>query len=400
MMTWIVCVLVAVAVYSVPAADVSVKKPSAAKTAIDLSGLQVAGDDASRLFGQTLERDLVRSGWFGIAMPGKGLIVLDGTCELRGDALAVRCRVRHVATGREYIDEKYRGSADEARRLAHRVADEIVRAVKDVRGIAATRLALIRRVDGRRGLYVCDIDGFNMVEVTNDGAVCLGPAWTPDGNALFYTSYHRGFPDIYRIDLTSGRRTRVLGFRGLNTGAAVAPDGRSIVATLSKDGNPDLYVMALASPRITRVTATTHAAEASPSWSPDGGRIVFVSDQSGSPQLYVATRAGGERRRITLRGRENVAPDWGPDNRIVYSSRREGHYQICLIDPRTRREEQLTSEDVDYEEPCWAPDGRHIACTRTENHRSDIYILDTQGDPPIRLTTLKGDWYSAAWSSR
>ena len=131
---------------------------------------------------------------------------------------------------------------------------------------------------------------------------------------------------------------------------------------------------------------------------PDGNQIAFVSDTSGRPQIYIMNRRGGERRRISLHGSENVAPDWGPDGRIVYSSRRFGRYQLFLYDPRTDKEEGLTQEAVDHEDPSWAPDGRHVCYTREEAYRQQVYVLDTISRRSIRLTRYEGSWYAAAWS--
>ncbi|NIY17521.1 MAG: biopolymer transporter Tol, partial [Nitrospinaceae bacterium] len=119
---------------------------------------------------------------------------------------------------------------------------------------------------------------------------------------VYYTSLVGGFPDVYRIDLQSRKRTRVARHPGLNTGGVVSPDGRKLALILSRDGNPELYVQQLPAGRLTRLTRTTHAAEASPSWSPDGSQIVYVADTSGSPQLYILSARGGQARRVTFRG--------------------------------------------------------------------------------------------------
>ena len=151
---------------------------------------------------------------------------------------------------------------------------------------------------------------------------------------------------------------------------------------------------------LVKITRTPYAAESSPSWAPDGDQIVFVSDKGGSPQLYVTGSGGGEAKRITWKGNENVAPDWGPDGRIVYTSRREGKYHICIFDPKNGKTTQLTTDWADYEDPSWAPDSRHVVCSKTVSYHSDLYILDTLGDPSLRLTTIQGEWYSPDWSSK
>lgn len=393
--------LVLILPFSVNGADVQVVKPGAAKSAIDLSGFKESRESTAATFRKTLEDDLKRSGWFEIAGQGQGVIAVSGSCEESRGRLRVKCDVKNTATAEKYFSRTFREESGNARRLAHVVADEIVRAVKQRRGIASTRIAMIGSRGGHKDVYICDADGRNFTRVTKTGTLCISPNWGPNADNLVYTSFHGGFPDVYMIDLVTNTRRRIAGYPGLNAGADVSPDGKSVALTLSKDGNPDLYILNLRKGgRLARLTRTRYAAEASPSWSPDGKQVVFVSDKSGSPQLYIIEWTGKGQRRITFRGNESVAPDWGPDGRIVFSSRRGGRYHICVITPETRRGEQLTSGSVDHEEPSWAPDGRHIVYTHTEGYRSDLYVLDSLGDLPVRLTAVEGNWYSPAWSPK
>ncbi|MBU1910540.1 MAG: Tol-Pal system beta propeller repeat protein TolB, partial [Verrucomicrobia bacterium] len=154
----------------------------------------------------------------------------------------------------------------------------------------------------------------------------------------------------------------------------------------------------MAGGQLTRLTTSPQAAEASPCWSPDGNRIVYVSDQPGTPQLYTISRSGGRPQRLTSRGLENVAPDWGANGWIAFASKVGGRYQICIMNPDTQEIRQLTADGADYEDPSWAPDGRHIACARTAGYRSAIYLVDTMGDPPLPLLNTSGDWFSPSWA--
>jgi TolB protein len=301
------------------------------------------------------------------------------------------------------MNETFQNSSARAVSLAHKVSDAIVWSVKQRKGIASTRIVMIGSRDGRKDLYMCDYDGRNLTKTTQDGAICLSPNWHPDGEKIVYTSHHEGGrPMVFMIDLASKARMKIAGYPGLNAGADVSPDGGSVALTLSKDGNPELYTVGLGGGRLTRLTVSQRATEASPTWSPDGKSIAYVCDKGGSPQIYIKSRNGGDDRRVSLIGGENVAPDWGPDNRLVWTTRRGGRYQLCVMDPARGREDIVpdTNDGFDYEDPSWAPDARHIVCARTGSFHSDVYVLDTMGDPPIRITTLKGDWYSPAWSPK
>ncbi len=375
------------------------KSGASGKLSVDLSGIALSGGNAG-LFKKTLEDDLDRSGWF-MMVAGKGAITVAGSCNDSGSALSVQCAVTKTATGEEYMSKNFRGESNGARRLAHQVADEIVLAVKGVRGMASSRILMIGSIGGRKDLYMCDADGGNVVQLTRDGtAARSGPGWSPDGNSLVYTSYQSGFPDVYLVDLTTYERRRISAYPGLNCGASFSPDGRQIALTLSKDGNPDLYIISLRGGNPARLTRTRNASESSPSWSPDGSQIVYVSNSAGLPQIYVISEATGEQKRITYRGSENVAPDWGTNGIIAFCRREGGRYQIWITDPETGKEKAVATDNADYEDPSWAPDGRHIVCSRTSGYHSEVYILDTMGDPPVRLTKLQGEWYCPAWSPK
>ncbi len=380
-------------------AQVRVTKGAGQKSAMDLTAFS-AGSGAAAVFRKTLEEDLVRSGWFIPVAAGRGEFRLEGDSSDDGADVRAACRLYDTATRRSYLSKSYRTVRTDARRLAHQVADDIIRAVTGRPGLLSTRLVVVGNRTGRKELYLCDSDGHNLVQLTKDRSISLAPKWGPDGDRLVYTSYLKGYPDLYLIDLPTGNRQRVSSSPGLNTGGDISPSGREMALILSKDGNPELYIMNLRTRALTRVTTTPRAAEANPTWSPDGKRICYVSDQSGTPQLYIVSRDGGRPSRLTARGSENVAPDWGANGWIAYTSRTGGRYQVWMANPDTMEFRQVTADDADYEDPAWAPDGRHLACGRTRQRRSSIYLLDTAGDAPIALLDAEGNWFSPAWSPK
>jgi TolB protein len=373
-------------------AQVRVVKSTDRKITIDLSGLRTATDAASQTFIKTLEKDLRLSGWFD-PVRGGGEIRLNGTTTSSGSDMKASGQVIRLNDQTILLSKSYSG---QSRVIAHRMADDIVQAVTGHKGIASMRIVLVGNRTGKKELYLCDSDGGEVRQLTGEGHIAIGPNWGPDGNSIVYTSYMRDFPDICRIDLNRNQRTSLANYSGLNTGASISPDGKDLALILSKDGNPELYIKNIRSGKLTRLTNSPRAAEASPDWSPDGSQLVYASDQGGTgrPQLYIISREGGTPRRISNRGTENVAPDWGSNGLIACASRSGGQYVIAVIQPSSGQMSYLVSDGADYEDPSWAPDGRHIVAARSIKYQSSIYLLDTVSDRPVALLQGSGSWYS------
>jgi len=379
------------------AADIVISKGSG-KTGVDLSTLQVGQDPASREFLAVLQTDLLRSGWVEKGLPQASDYAVVGSVVSDGASIRAALQLMQKSSRRVLLNQPYNGDGAGIRRLAHRVADDIVYAITGRKGFASSKLVMVGTRSGHKELYMADSDGRGIYALTGDKTVSIAPRWSKDGQQIYYTSFLRNFPAIYRIDLATRKRTRVSNFAGLNTGGAISPDGRDMAVILSKDGNPDLYVMKLSDGSLTRITSTPRAVEASPCWSPDGRQLVYVSDQTGTPNLFVVSRSGGQPRQVTTRGRQNVSPDWGPHGDIAFSTLVGGKFQVSVVNPQTMEIRQITSDYADHEDPTWAPNGRHIACAKSVQYKSKVYLIDTMGDPPILLTDYEGDWYAPKWS--
>ncbi len=386
------------AALSVTAQDVVVvRKGLAEKATIDLAGLAVGGGPPT-VFMQVLRSDLDRSGWFRVAGGGAEFRVSGDVAEAGGQVTA-RLTLTDAGRGAVLLGRSYSGAAPQVRALAHRAADDIVKAVTGREGFASSRLVVVGNRTGRKELYICDSDGQNLVQLTQDRSISLYPRWGgADNEFITYTSYLRGYPAAWRIRVTTGERHMLAGFPGLNAGPALSPDGRAVALILSRDGNPELYVQSPPGGGFARVTRTPTAAESSPTWSPDGSQICYVSDESGKPQLYIVSRAGGPGRRVTSRGVENVAPDWGPDGRIVFATGGGSRFRLAVLDPSSLASTLIGFDDASYEDPSWARNGRHVACARVEGHRSAIWLIDTVSGERIPLLSGSGDWFSPDWT--
>lgn len=378
---------------------IRIVKPGSEQTGLDFSGFAAADASATTFF-RSLRTNLLLSSLLRDAPPSGADFRITGEGQASGDTLTVTVEVVNRPGTRRTFGKRYSARVGQEAQLGRLVCDDILEALTGRPGFASRRIVFVGEKPGTRGkdLYSIYPDGGGMIPLTRDRSVVVGPAWAPDGKSLVYTSFHRGFPDIYEHRLNPPGRRVISNSSGLNSGGALSPDGKHLAMILSRDGKPELYIKHLASNRLTRLTQTPMSAKSSPSWSPDGNEIVFTSSHQGSPQLYLISRNGGSPVRITRGGGENVSADWGPSGLIAFTRRRNGLYQVAVLDPRSREIRFVSPPTADYEDPSWAPDGIHLVASRTFRGRSSLSLLDIAGKADKTVLQGDGDWYMPDWS--
>lgn len=352
---------------------------------------------------EVLKNDVRLSGYLALAQSSDAEFVQQGSVRADRGGLTIDCSVTEKATKRTVLSQSYPASAQDLRRAAHVISDDIVKAVTGQRGIAQTKIAFVWTHGKAKELAVMDYDGYNARQLTYDKSISVHPRWSPDGRRIIYTSFLQTFPDVLEADLYTTKRRRIASFPGLNSGAVFSPDGQSIALTLSKDGNPELYTMNANGGSLQRLTRTA-GAESSPTWSPDGQSITYVSDDRGSPQIYQISREGGEPTRLTVSPAYNTEPDWSRPpsgsnmaSMLAVTSRVAGRFEIGIYDSATRAVVPKVADDADNADPSWAPNGRFLVFTKTRRWRSRLYLLDVLTGEQVELPAVEGDASEPAW---
>src|SRR2546425_2087551 len=288
-----------------------------------LSGNDTAG--AAKLLASVAGADLTFSGLFSVvagtgAIPPNNPAMLEqswrefaaagahaglhGLLTVRSDRLEGEMRLYDLTTPdhRLIATKKFETPIALPRRLAHKIADEVVLQFTGEPGIVDTKLAYVTGPRGAKEIVMADYDGIGPAPVTRNGSINLMPVWSPDARSLAYTSYKQGYPDLYRGFPFERRPEQTLAaFVGINSSPAFSPDGKSLALTLSMHGNPEIYVLTLATGTMRRLTRNA-GIDTEPTWSPSGRQLAFISDRNGSPNVYVMDETGTSVRQLTSGG--------------------------------------------------------------------------------------------------
>ncbi len=135
-----------------------------------------------------------------------------------------------------------------------------------------------------------------------------------------------------------------------------------------------------------------------PAISPSGTKIAMISDRSEYVDLYLFSTINGRIIKRLIRGgrsggfeglhliRPGVA--WSPDEKIVaVVATAKGRDNITLIDVNNGKVVRRISGNLDaIYTPKFSPDGKKLVFVGVKNGFSDIYVVETEGGMPKRLT--------------
>ena len=170
---------------------------------------------------------------------------VEGTLRIEGTEFIAEATVWDLAGCVRKLRRRYRqaSSADPVI-LAKRMADDIVELFTGMLGVSSTELAFVSKRGGNPEIYVMDANGGNQRAATANRSINNFPSWSPDGQAIVYTSYRiENRPMLYLSTRGQGKPGRILSelaqmplYR-----AVFSPNGRQLAIVMSPHGITELY---------------------------------------------------------------------------------------------------------------------------------------------------------------
>ena len=260
------------------------------------------------------------------------------------------------------------------------------------------RIVFTSNRDGDWDIYSMDVNGGNLLQLTDHPASDEYPACSPDGRRIAFTSERGVTQDLYVMDSDGDNVIRLTHDNFIESRPSWSPDGTRITFGVFRffDGNSEIYAMDADGNNLTRL-AKHKWHDVVPSWSPDGRKIAFVSVRDGgfnTPQhIFVMNADGTERRNLTddTHLTRSWGPTWSPDGRkIAFSSRRlfrDGQRDDIFVMTADGKELEQLTKDGRSRSPVYSPDGTKIAFVLGGRiGDANIFLMDTNGRNVVKLT--------------
>jgi hypothetical protein len=176
--------------------------------------------------------------------------------------------------------------------------------------------------DGKQLAYVVYRKGDQVIEVfdlerkrsvrtlrTPNLGAALDPAWSPDGRYIAFSGNVGGISDIFLYDLQGDRLEQLTRGREAELQPTWSPDGRTLAFVTDRGPGTDferltfapmrLATMDVASREVRVLPGFAGARHINPNYAPDGRSLYFIADPDGFSDVYRLDLATGARSRVT-----------------------------------------------------------------------------------------------------
>jgi len=262
----------------------------------------------------------VGSNFVSPALKNKEYIVKYNLTQSSGSKLIVR--LLKASTGSEVFKKSYGipGKAKVAF-LIHKAVSDMNKALKypDISWINRYIVYATYTSSGRSEIRLSDYS-FSYRKTIIKGGLNLFPKWADKAQRhIYYTSYKGLRPTLYKLNIYSGAKSKIISSEGMLVCSDVSANGSKLLLTMAPHGQADIYELNLASGTKKRVTKFS-GIDVNGRYSQNENSVVFVSNRLGYPNVFKKSLHSSSASQVVYHGRSNNACD-AYGNKVIYSSR-------------------------------------------------------------------------------
>ncbi|MEA1952908.1 MAG: Tol-Pal system protein TolB [Campylobacterota bacterium] len=205
--------------------------------------------------------------------------------------------------------------------LAHKAVSDINDVLKYPSISWINRYVVFSRYTASRKSEIILADyTFNYTKAIIRGGLNLFPKWADEKQkSFYYTSYAGLYPTLYKINIYTGAKKKIVSSEGMLVCTDVSKDGTKLLLTMAPHGQPDIYELNVVSKGKIRVTKF-NGIDVSGKYSDNENSLFFVSNRLGYANVFKKPLHSAAVSQVVHHGKNNNACDTHGE-KMVYSSR-------------------------------------------------------------------------------
>jgi dipeptidyl aminopeptidase/acylaminoacyl peptidase len=231
-----------------------------------------------------------------------------------------------------------------------------------------------------------------------------GPAWSPDGKNIVFTTNLTGRNNLWRVSSAGGWPIQLSQSDDRQSGAVWSPDGKWILYQQDRGGGEiyDIFAIPSAGGEAVNLTHTDDISETAPEFSPDGQTVAFSWKPKTAPVPDIAVldwQARKVRNLTKERAKDRLwgFVAWSPDGNSIYADRAYiggTDADVYRIDAKTGDLENLTPHkgNTVYAASSLSADGRTLLITSNKTGFNNVALLDIASK---KITPVTGTQWDA-----
>lgn len=247
-------------------------------------------------------------------------------------------------------------------------------------------------------LYLAEYNGTNSKQLTDfeEARIKKAPTWSPDGSRIAFHADINGGAQIFIIDVTGENMRQLTQLPGYNVEPSWSANGEYLFFNSIIEGKTQIVKVEIGTGNVRKVRSSNGN-----DWYPKhhDSHLIFSSDFRSKDhyQIYIENLGNGRIDQLThLRGNANF-PELSPNGtKIVFTSNRDdpnidiaGDYNLYLIQSDGSQLQQLTDLPGQELHAKWFPSGDKVICEHYRDGKANFLVVDTKSFSVSQLQLYK-----------
>jgi TolB protein len=246
--------------------------------------------------------------------------------------------------------------------------------------------------NGSEDVYSMNLDGSELVQLTDHPGKDNYPAVSPDGKKIAYTSDINGIWQIMVMNWDGTDKTQLTNNPWSSGYPTWSFDGRFIFFEVYQDGDWEIYRINSNGVDLKRLTFNPDIYDWHPAGHPFQNKIIFESGNIRNEDLYVMDYNGENPERISDISMRKRAPGISIDGKLIAFMSYEGNNSlIYTMDENGDNIKLVSGSLINCTHPVFSPDNAFIAFDCIIDGQQELYIINPDGSNPTRLTNAAGN---------